>query len=299
MEAPQTWERLLWRGRSRAFPRTTFALTDVRLVAVRAGRTEELTLYDIGAIEQTRSWLDRALRTSTLIVGARDLRRRPMRLEHIREGDELRWLLGLVAGNEAGRSPDVDAVHTAPPRRHQPKLRVGAVGLMTALLIAITALVRQQSMSLAHLDDGATSPQHEPTSQEDMIRFMEDAVMPWARAKLAPIVGGVDQVRCETCHGPTGREQAWRMPAVAALPEEAVRDRGWERYSDGMDPQLRNAIYGYGAESEKQGKATYMREIVMPGMARLLGRPAYDFTRTYDFNRRSEAFGCYHCHRVR
>jgi len=62
---------------------------------------------------------------------------------------------------------------------------------------------------------------------------------------------------------------------------------------------MRNAIYGYIAESEKQARATYMREFVMPGMARLLARPAYDFTQTYDYNRSRHAFGCYHCHRVK
>jgi hypothetical protein len=36
----------------------------------------------------------------------------------------------------------------------------------------------------------------------------------------------------------------------------------------------------------------------MPGMARLLHRPPYDFTQTYAYNRARFAFGCYHCHQV-
>jgi hypothetical protein len=88
------------------------------------------------------------------------------------------------------------------------------------------------------------------------------------------------------------------MPAVAALPEPHFTASGWELNGGAMDAQMRNAIYGYSAESENQTKAAYMREVVMPGMARLLHRPAYDFTRTYDYNRRRLAFGCYHCHRV-
>src|SRR6202008_2120748 len=68
-----------------------------------------------------------------------------------------------------------------------------------------------------------------------------------------------------------------QMPAVAALPQPDVKERGWEAYGGGMDAQMRNAIYGYLADSEKQTKAGYMREVVMPGMARLLRRPAYDF----------------------
>ena len=59
-----------------------------------------------------------------------------------------------------------------------------------------------------------------------------------------------------------------------------VRERGWETYRGGMDAQMRNAIYGYVAESENQSKAAYMREVVVPGMAGLLHRPAYDFTRS-------------------
>ena len=37
----------------------------------------------------------------------------------------------------------------------------------------------------------------------------------------------------------------------------------------------------------------------MPGMARLLGRPAYDFTQPYALNQSHFAFGCYHCHKVK
>ena len=88
------------------------------------------------------------------------------------------------------------------------------------------------------------------------------------------------------------------MPAVAALPEPHVRLLGWETSSTAMDAQMRNAIYGYVAESDNHARAAYMREVVMPGMARLLGRPPYDFTRSYEYNRTHLAFGCYHCHRV-
>ena len=128
---------------------------------------------------------------------------------------------------------------------------------------------------------------------------MNTDVMPWARATLGPLKGGPDRVTCATCHGRDAESRDWRMPAVAALPQPDVRDGGWEIYSSGMDAQMRNAIYGYLAESDKQAKAAYMRETVMPGMSRLLHRPAYDFTRSYAYNRSRLAFGCYHCHRVK
>jgi cytochrome c553 len=304
VEFPLAWERILWRSRSRWIPRTPYALTDLRLVVFRRGNVDELTLYDIGEVEQTRSWLDRMLRTSTVIVRTRGPRRSPLTLDHIREGDQIAALLEIFAG-EASSSPGIDAARTAAlctplsaPRQRR-ALLAGLAGLLLALVALGAGLVRQRSTPLSYTDNDATAAMSPKRGFEETVRLMEDRVMPWARITFAPIVGGADRVRCETCHGSSGREQAWRMPAVAALPEEVIRERGWEHYSDGMDPQLRNAIYGYAAESSKQSKATYMREFVMPGMARLLERPAYDFTRTYDFNRRRQAFGCYHCHQVR
>jgi hypothetical protein len=88
------------------------------------------------------------------------------------------------------------------------------------------------------------------------------------------------------------------MPAVQALPEPQFRLAGLERYNRGLDPQIRNAIYGYLAHEDKQTTAAYMRAVVMPEMARLLGRPAYDFTQSYEYNRARAAVGCYHCHQV-
>jgi hypothetical protein len=105
-------------------------------------------------------------------------------------------------------------------------------------------------------------------------------------------------VTCETCHGQNAAARDWQMPGVAALPQSDVTQQGWEIYG-GMDTQMRNAIYGYLAESDKQARAAYMREVVMPGMAGLLRRPPYDFTKAYDYNRSHHAFGCYHCHRVK
>jgi serine/threonine protein kinase len=97
----------------------------------------------------------------------------------------------------------------------------------------------------------------------------------------------------------TGSGQAVDFLVMQYLDGETLADRGWETYSASMDAQTRNAIYGYIAEADNQTKAAYMREVVMPGMARLFHRPAYDFTKPYDYNRTRLAFGCYHCHRVK
>jgi hypothetical protein len=126
---------------------------------------------------------------------------------------------------------------------------------------------------------------------------METTVLPWARQALAPVVGDASLITCETCHGAQAEARQWQMPAVSALPQPDIAVRGWELHG-AMNVQMRNAIYGYIAESDNQRKASHMREVVMPGMARLLRRPAYDFTKSYEYNRARFAFGCYHCHRV-
>ena len=90
--------------------------------------------------------------------------------------------------------------------------------------------------------------------------------MPWARIALGRIKGGPERVTCETCHGVDRMDRGWQMPAVAALPEPHFRQLGWELSSTAMDAQMRNAIYGYLAESDNQARAAYMRQVVMPGM---------------------------------
>ena len=127
---------------------------------------------------------------------------------------------------------------------------------------------------------------------------METEVLPRAQATLGPLKGGADRVGCETCHGADPERRNWIMPSVATLPEPHVQEYGSEGADTVVDAQMRNAMYGYLAESDKQTRAAYMRQVVVPGMARLLGRPVYDFTRTYEYNRTRFAIGCYHCHRV-
>jgi hypothetical protein len=170
-----------------------------------------------------------------------------------------------------------------------------------AILTVIFAVVIGLHGKTAAIDypaDDAIRPRGARRSDAEIVRFMEAEVMPWARVTLGRLKGGAERVTCETCHGLQARARHWQMPAVSALPQPVIRDSGWETYTTGMDAQMRNAIYGYLAESDNQAKAAYMREVVMPGMARLLHRPAYDFTRPYEYNRTQHALGCYHCHQV-
>ena len=223
-------------------------------------------------------------------------------LAGVRRGAQLAALLDLLSGQPQA---SIDAAAVAAALAWEPDASGGLAELLTAIaVITIAALAIAVSMrsgvaTARYAPDDPIRPNGQRRSHDDIVRFMEREVMPWARTALGPIAGGADRVTCGTCHGRNAEARRWAMPGVAALPRPDVKDQGWERYSAAMDAQMRNAIYGYAAEPDKQPHAAYMREVVVPGMARLLHRPAYDFTRTYEYNRSRLAFGCYHCHRVR
>ena len=303
---PLPWERLLWSSRPwRLSPRLAgerYLLTDFRLLRVTRTAVEEIALDDVGEVQRTESKADLVLGTSTLVVYPRRRGVPPIVLAGVRRGGQLAALLELIAGDpQAPRDPDAvrGALAWDPPA---PAFAVrealaGVIVILTTIF-GVAIGLHGKTAAISYRPDDAIAPGGVKRSGDEIIRFMEAEVMPWARATLGRLKGGPDRVTCDTCHGAEGRTRGWQMPAVAALPQPELRDRGWETYTTGMDAQMRNAIYGYVAESDNQAKASYMREIVMPGMARLLHRPAYDFTQPYEYNRTQHALGCYHCHRV-
>jgi hypothetical protein len=299
------WERLLWSGRpwrlTRRLAGERYLLTDFRLVQLTRDGPAEIALDDIGEIQRSESTRDRWLGTSTIAVYPRS-DRDPLRLTAVRRGPQLAALLELLAGDPHAPR-DVDTVRAAlawEPRTPALDLRgtlAGFVGVLIAIAVLAVSLHRTTS-AMTYAADDALAPNGEKRSQADIIAFMETDVMPWARATLGRIKGGADRITCNTCHGLQPETRGWRMPAVAVLPEPDIRDRAWESYRTNIDAQMRNAIYGYLAESDNQVKAAYMREVVVPGMSRLLHRPPYDFTQSYEYNRSRRALGCYHCHQV-
>jgi len=303
---PLPWERLLWSSRPWRFsPRLAgeqYLLTDFRLLRVTRRGIEELALDDVADVQRTESTADRVLGTSTIAVYSRRRQAAPIVFSAVRRGGQLAALLELLAGDP--RAPrDAEAVRSAlawEPRKPAFALREALAGVVAILaaMFAVAIGLHGKTAAITFRPDDAIAPGGEKRSHAEIVRFMEAEVMPWARETLGRLKGGPDRVTCETCHGAEGLTRGWRMPAVAALPQPELRDRGWETYTTTMDAQMRNAIYGYLAESDNQAKAAYMREIVMPGMARLLGRPAYDFTQPYEYNRTQHALGCYHCHQV-
>jgi hypothetical protein len=304
---PLPWERLLWSGRplelSGLARGVRYALTDFRLVRISASRVDEIALDDIADVHLTQSRRDRLLGTSSLRVLSRRPNGTPVVLTGVRRAAQLAALLELLSGHPRAQF-DADAVSAA--LVWEPHANTGGVlETVTALAVILVAVfavvvsVRGHTVMATYAPDDPIYPNGEKRSRAEIVRFMEAEVMPWARDTFGRLKGGASRITCETCHGSNPDARQWQMPAVAALPQPDVRDEGWERYGGVMDAQMRNAIYGYLAESENQSRAGYMRERVMPGMARLLHRPAYDFTRTYAFNRSQLAFGCYHCHRVK
>ena len=299
------WERLLWSSRpwraSRWLAGERYLLTDFRLLRTARGGDAEIALDDLGEIQRAQTPLDRLLGTSTITAHPLDAGA-PLQLTGVRRGAQLAALLELLAGDP--RAPrEADAVRSAlawEPRTPSLDLRRALAGFV-GVLIAITAValgLHGTPVAVTYAADDALAPNGEKRSTAEIIAFMETEVMPWARATLGRLKGGADHVTCETCHGSRAGARGWRMPGVAALPQPDVRDRGWETYQTTIDAQMRNAIYGYVAESDNQVKAAYMREIVVPGMSRLLHRPSYDFTKSYEYNRSRRALGCYHCHQV-
>lgn len=300
------WERLLWSGRPlRLHARLSgerYLLTDFRLVRASVGCADEIALQDVGEVSRTESRLDRLLGTSTVVVHPKRDDRPPFVIADIRRGAQLAAVLELLATDAAAARDHASILAALQWEPRTPAVYREAMGAIAAVLLAIVAVViglHGRPIVTRFSPDDAIRPNGIKRARAEIARFMEHDVMPWAREVLARIKGGPDRVTCETCHGADAEARDWQMPAVAVLPEPDFRDRGWEIYSAGMDAQMRNAIYGYATESEKSAKAAYMREVVMPGMAALLRRPAYDFTRSYEFNQSRDALGCYHCHRVK
>jgi hypothetical protein len=300
------WERLLWSGRPQRlrahWSGEQYFLTDFRLVRASRACADEIALQDIGEIGRTESRLDRLLGTSTIVVNAKGDDRPPFVIADIRRGAQLAALLELLATDP---QPAIDLTEVRAALAWNPRgpgVYREALSAIAAVVTAIVAVVvgfHGRPSSVVYSPDDAIHPNGVKRSKAEIIWFMEHDVMPWARAVLGRLKGGPEHVSCETCHSQSGESRGWQMPGVAALPEPDFKERGWEMYSAGMDAQMRNAIYGYATESDKSAKAAYMREVVMPGMAALLHRPAYDFTRPYEYNRSHDALGCYHCHQVR
>ena len=291
---PLPFEQIRWQARR-------FALSDFRFVALRRGAViHEIALHDIGRIEVESALVERLTGIGTLVVRSARSGDREIRLPRLRfarrEALKLELLVaearGIPPADDVARLP-LSSLWTVPaPFRIQAALAAPIVVLLALAAIGIS--LSGHAVPVHYPADDAIRPAGVRRPEPEIIAFMENEVMPWAREALGPVVGR-DHVTCATCHGARAEARGWTMPAVRALPEPAVRAMA---ETAGSDAQVRNALHGYLAEGDNQAVAGYMRGVVVPGMAKLLHRPAYDFAQTYEFNRSRAAFGCYHCHQV-
>jgi len=305
----ESWEQVLWSS-SPAFPSsltrraTEYILTDFRVVVRRRRRiVQELALDDVAAVRLSQSWPERLAATSTVRIDSRR-QNSTVELRGIHQGPQLALVLQLLCTRRLETDIDRQFVASAlapdAPRLLRPRMGlVTAATVAFALTFGVIGVARHNSLlPITYAADDPIAPDGHRRSPAAIAAFMEEEVMPFARRVLAPIEGGAANVTCKTCHGADAAARQWQMPGVRALPEPEFRSAGMERVGFWLEPQIRNAVYGYLAEEDKQSTAAYMRAVVMPGMAKLMHRPAYDFTKSYGYNRAHAAVGCYHCHLV-
>jgi PH (Pleckstrin Homology) domain-containing protein len=305
----EPWERIFWSS-SPAFLSSTlhfgreYALSDLRVVIRSRGRVvQEIALDDITAVRLEQNWYQRLAATSTVRIRSRRAGRE-LALRNIHHGPQLALILQLLATDRFSALVDAEFVSGAlgPEAPHLLRPNQGLLAAATlafVLIFVVVGIARHDTLApVTYGADDPIAPDGHRRSTAQIMAFMEAEVMPFARRALAPVVGGPNNVKCETCHGDDAEARNWKMPGVRALPEPEVRWAGMEHAGVWLDPQMRNAVYGYLADGEKLRTAAYMRGIVMPGMAKVMHRPPYDFTKSYGYNRAHVAVGCYHCHLV-
>ena len=288
------WERVIWRSRR-------VAVTDLRVVHLRRGRiVGELPAAEVASITvepAAMTWTG----AGTLVITTRTGQRSgqpPLRIPGVWRARHLALTLNLVVADLQGVPPH-DSITSLP----MPSIwkMAGSVPLGSALIgplilglasAGVMGFLATSQVREVHAADDPIRPNGVKRSRQEIRAFMEGEVMPFAVAALEPVVGK-GKVRCETCHGVDAVARDWKMPAVAKLPEPdvtAVAARGT------VDSRVRNALHGYLADAGNQRVAGHMRGVVLPGMAALLHRPAYNFAQPYDYNVQHSTLGCYHCH---
>jgi hypothetical protein len=300
------WERVLWSGRP-AWPwrvvraRELYFVTDFRVIVEDTAGIGEIAAHDIEGADLLCSSRQRLLGVSTLVVRSRRQVDPRLVLRDIRHGPQLALVVQLLASErhiDDTLLRDASGKGAADPFHPRRTLTLLALTLAGASALGGVVVGHTGASPVDYPPNDAIAPSGHKRSRAEIVAFMEREVMPFAKRALAPVVGSADRVTCATCHGKDAATRDWKMPGVNALPEPELRQAGLERSGRQLDAQIRNAIYGYLANEDHQGTMGYMRSVVMPGMATLLNRPAYDFTRSYDYNRSHAAVGCYHCHRI-
>ena len=272
--------------------------------------TAYLPLAAIERLEIKRSAWQRALGVGDILLYAHSVSVPVMRLINISEPEiaaqriqhQMSGTPGEVVPSAAVRpSIPVEELLAQDGRRVQRALSIAAAAL---ILTAALAAALHTSSQRTHEIQPAYA-ENDPIYYPDGTRkpflavkaYMQARVMPFAKEALGPVVGN-ENVRCETCHGENPEARQYRMPAVSALPNSRRPGKSAQRSASSTDLQIHNAIVGHAHDFENAPIAEQMRRVVLPGMAKLLNRPVYDRSKTYQFNKANAAFGCYHCHQL-
>jgi len=102
--------------------------------------------------------------------------------------------------------------------------------------------------------------------------YMKSVVLPAMKplfAKWSPDEFG--DIRCATCHGASAKDKTFKMPNPK-LPRLPTDEAGWKEL-----------------EAKEPDAVKFMREVVVPTMAQMLGEKPYDPAT-------KEGFGCFECH---
>ncbi len=115
-------------------------------------------------------------------------------------------------------------------------------------------------------------PSFHDMDHEAREQFMKDVVMPKMRAAFtAWEPDEFREMKCGACHGAGAKDKTFKMPNPK-LPRLPTDEAGWAALA-----------------AEEPEALKFMKEVVVPEMARLLGEAPYDpVTR--------KGFGCFECH---
>jgi hypothetical protein len=108
--------------------------------------------------------------------------------------------------------------------------------------------------------------------REEREHYMKTVVVPTMKplfAKWSPDEFG--DIRCATCHGASAKDKTFKMPNPK-LPRLPTDEAGWKAL-----------------EAKEPEAVKFMREVVVPTMAQMLGEKPYDPAT-------KEVFGCFECH---
>jgi len=291
---PLPFEQVRWRTRR-------FAVSDFRFVLFSHKRVaREIALHDISTIEVEPSILERLTGIGAVRLSSARPHDQGIRIPRLWAARRTALRLELFVSETRGLPP-ADDVARLPlssfwsiPSSLKLQAAVAAPVVLLLTLVGVGIGLSGHTVPMTYPPDDAIRPSGQKRPEAEIALFMQREVMPWAREAFAPVVGR-NRVTCELCHGEDAKARGWTMPAVRALPEPSVRAMA---QAAGSDAEVRNALHGYLAEGDNQAVAAYMRGVIVPGMAKLLHRPAYDFAQTYEYNRSRAAFGCYHCHQA-